>query len=244
MEAPVAGTTPDHLVDHVIPSRARIPADPAPGDYIVIDVTNFSTTVTELLANGAAYVHITEERGDELAFKRREPEARIGGEHGPDYALIEEYDFFNSPSSVQTVDVDGRPTAMTSTDGGTAVTDLRQTDAADIDVYVGGLCNAAALAAHLREHDRPTFYVAAGDNGTASPEDIVGSVVLDRYVRDDPPSRTERDAFRRVIKATKAPTYADKAAIRERDLYEYALAINSRTVVPKLRGQKLYDVSD
>ncbi len=57
------------LLETIILGRAKIPDDPDPGNYVVVDVAQFSTTVPELFANGAEYIYITEERGNEPAFK-------------------------------------------------------------------------------------------------------------------------------------------------------------------------------
>ncbi|WP_407066862.1 2-phosphosulfolactate phosphatase [Haloarcula sediminis] len=227
----------------MIPARAQIPDAPEPGNYVVVDVAQFSTTVPELFANGAEYVHITEERGDEPAFKKANPRAKIGGASGPDYRGEPGYDFFNSPSYVQSVDVAGRPTAMTSTNGGNAVTDLRLAGGDDVTVYVGGLSNGVALAEHLRAQDAPTYFVAAGSNGKPSPEDVAGALYIARHCHGDPPSDEERAVYREMVEFSKGAKYERKPQIKRTDLYEYALAFDSRDIVPRLDGQKLYDVS-
>lgn len=230
-------------VDRLIPTRTRIPDELDPGDYVVVDVAQFSTTVPEIFANGAEYIYISEERGDEPAFKQGNPRAKIGGASGPNYRGEPGYDFFNSPSFVQDVDLRGRPTAMTSTNGGNAVTDLRLADGGDVDIYVGGLTNGAALAAHLQDRDRKTYFVAAGSNGKPSPEDVAGALYIARHLFDDPPSDRERAVYREMVEFSKGPKYEEKPQIKRTDLYEYALDFDSRTVVPRLDGQKLYDVS-
>ena len=231
-------------IDRLIPVRDRIPADPAPGNYVVVDVTQFSTTVPELFANGAEYIHITEQRGDEPAFRESHPRAKIGGDSGPDYEGTPGYDFFNSPSVVNDIDVDGRPTAMTSTNGGNAVTELRLNGDDDVTVYVGGLTNGRAVANHLRSTDEPTYFVAAGSNGTPSPEDVAGAQYIARHLHGEPPTDRERAVVRELVALSKGPKYEEKPPVKRTDLYEYALAVDSREVVPKLDGQKLYDVSE
>ena len=231
-------------LDRMIPGRAQIPDDPAPGDYVVVDVTQFSTTVAELFARGVEYVHITEERGDERAFKQAVPEARIGGGSGPAYEGEPGYDFFNSPSVVQDVDLDGRPTAMTSTNGGNAVTDLRLAGDTDVTVYVGGLTNAEALARHLADRSEPTHFVAAGSGGKPSPEDVAGALYIARHLHGDAPTARERAVYREMVVGSKGAAYEQKPAIKRTDLYEYALDFDSQPAVPRLEGQKLYDVAD
>ncbi|WP_089649852.1 2-phosphosulfolactate phosphatase [Halobacterium hubeiense] len=232
------------LLETMIPGRARIPDNPEPGNYVVVDVAQFSTTVPELFANGTEYIYITEQRGNEPAFKAEHPDAKIGGSSGPNYEGEEGYDFFNSPSFVQDIDVDGRPTAMTSTNGGNAVTDLRLAGGDDVDVYVGGLTNGKAVADHLADDDRETYFVAAGSKGKPSPEDLVGALYIARHLHGKPLTPEQRDVYQEVVKFGKGPKYEDKPQVKRTDLYEYALDFDSRDVVPKLKGQRLFDVSD
>lgn len=231
-------------IDRMIPARAQIPDDPDPGNYVVVDVAQFSTTVPELFANGAEYIYITEERGNEPAFQEEHPRAKIGGASGPDYRGEPGYDFFNSPSYVQDVDVSGRPTAMTSTNGGNAVTDLRLAGDDDVDIYVGGLTNGVALADHLRRQEGETYFVAAGSNGKPSPEDVAGALYIARHLLGDPPTDEERAVYREMVEFSKGAKYERRPEIKRTDLYEYVLEFDSRDVVPKLDGQRLYDVGD
>lgn len=234
----------DLYVDRMIPSRAQIPEDPKPGNYVVIDVTHFSTTVLELLHGGASFVHVPEERGQEFAFKERHPDARIGGGSSADYTPMDGYDFFNSPSNVQDVDVVGRPTALTSSNGGGAVTDLRKRGNEEVDVYIGSTTNAHPIAEFLRGEDKPTITVAAGSKGKPSPEDTVGAILIHRYLAGDDPTDEELELYREVIQAGKAAKYIRKAEIRYRDLLDYSITVNTRSEIPKLDGQRLIDVSD
>ncbi|WP_435186897.1 2-phosphosulfolactate phosphatase [Halobellus sp. EA9] len=230
--------------DRILRSRSEIPADPPAGDYVVVDVTHFSTTVTELLGNGAAYVHVTDERGDEFEFQEEVPEALIGGGKTDDYEPHEGYDFFNSPSYVQRFDVTDTPTAMTSKNGGAAVTTLSDRGSEDIDVFVGGYTNAVAVAEYLRERDAPTFVVAAGSRGEETTDDLLGAVLIDRYLRERPLTADERAHFVALLEAAKGPGYAEKHEVRRKDLHEYATAINARDVVPHLDGDRLVRARD
>lgn len=230
--------------ERIIEGRDHLPGVPPAGDYVVVDVTHFSTTVVELLGNGAAYVHITDERGDEFAFRDRTPDALIGGGKTEAYEPTEGYDFFNSPSYVQDLPVAGRPTSMTSKNGGTAVARLRRRGGDDVEVFVGGYTNAAALADHLRERDRPIRIVSCGSDGNATMDDHLGAVLIDRHLREQPLSDAEQEHFEILLKTSKGPEYAEKPETRQRDLETYATAINSRSVVPKLDGDRLVDASE
>jgi 2-phosphosulfolactate phosphatase len=234
----------DSFQGRLIEGRDHLPGVPEPGDYVVIDVTHFSTTVAELLGMGAAYVHVTDERGDEFAFRDSHPEALIGGGKTDDYEPHEGYDFFNSPSYVQDLPVEGRPTSMTSTNGGTAVARLRRRGGDGVEVFVGGYTNARAMARHLRGRERPTNLVSCGSDGESTMDDLLGAVLIDRYLRGNPPTEAEREHFAAMLETSKGPDYADKHETRRRDLHHYATAIDSRDVVPVLEDDRLVDASD
>jgi 2-phosphosulfolactate phosphatase len=234
----------DPFIDGMIASRSQIPDELKPANYVVIDVTHYSTTVIELLYRGAAHAHVSEERGDEFAFKESNPKARIGGGSSEDYTPMEGYDFFNSPSSVHRIEVEGRPTALTSSNGGAAVTDLRERSHDEMEVYIGSTTNAKAIAEHLSTSDLPAVTVAAGSKGKPSPEDTVGAVLIHRYLAGDGPSESELDLYADIIRAAKAAKYKKKAEIRYRDLIDFSMAINTRRTIPKLDGQRFVDVSD
>jgi 2-phosphosulfolactate phosphatase len=242
----MTATIPDarSFKPHLIPGRDDIPGVPDPGDYVVIDVTHFSTTVAELLGMGATCVHVTDERGDEFAVRESNPEALIGGGKTDEYEPHEGYDFFNSPSYVQDLPVEGRPTCMTSKNGGRAVARLRRRGGDDVEVFVGGYTNARAVAAHLRERDRPIHLVSCGSGGEPTMDDLLGAVVIDRYLRGRPPSEAERDQFATMLETSKGPNYTDKHETRRLDLHRYATEIDSRDVVPVLEGDRLVDATD
>lgn len=229
--------------DRLFESRTRVPSDPPPGNYVVIDVTYFSTTVVELLANGARCVHVTDQRGEEFAYRDAHPDAVIGGDSTATYEPTEGYDFFNSPSYVQSVDVAGRPVSMTSTNGGRAVSTLRQSGGDDVDVYVGTTTNAAAVARHLRADDAPTYLVSAGTEGDRAAEDHVGAALVDRYLDGAPPTTDELEAYCDTLEVARGPDYVDKHEVRRADVMDYVLAVNSRSAVPKLVGDRLVDAT-
>ncbi len=234
-------TGTNRLDDRLIARCEEIPDDPPVGDYVVVDVLHFSNTVIELFANGADYVHITDERGDEPAFKAEHPEARIGGGATPAYDPEPGYDFFNSPSFVQSVDIDGRPVGMTSSNGGRAVARLRRVLGDESAVFVGSTMNASALATHLDGSDHPTYIVSAGSRGTEALEDHVGATLISRALDGIELSAAERAVFEEQVRTAKGPNYAQKNDIRRRDVHNYALAFDSRDVIPRLDGRSLVD---
>lgn len=235
------GGAANRLDDRLIERCEEIPAELEPGHYVVIDTMHFSNTVIELLANGAEYVHITESRGDELAYRESNPRTVIGGGSTDEYDPEAGYDFFNSPSYVQRLDVEGRPISMTSSNGGRAITSLRERGGADVDVYVGSTMNAALLGAYLRDVDRPVHLVSSGSKGDVAVEDHIGATLISRYLDGVPVAETELDLFRRQLKRAKGVDYIDKHPIRRRDVLEYAMDLNARAVVPKMEDDVLVD---
>lgn len=233
----------NRLDSRLISRCEEIPSEPPTGDYVVIDVLHFSNTVIELFANGADYVHITDERGEEPAFKAENPDARIGGGATPAYDPEPGYDFFNSPSFVQGIDVEGRPVGMTSSNGGRAVARLRRVLDDESAVYVGSTMNASALANHLRASDHPTYLVSAGSQGTVALEDHVGATLISRGLDGIELSAAERAVFEAQVEVAKGPNYAQKNDLRRRDVHDYALAFDSRRVIPRLDGRSLVDVA-
>ena len=239
---PSSHPTPAGRASHHVARCEDLPADPPPGNYVILDVMYFSTTVVELLANGASCVHVTDERGEEFDFRADNPRARIGGPTLPDYTPAEEYDFFNSPSYVQSVDVAGRPVSMTSTNGGRAVAALRERGGDDVRVYVGTTTNAATLANHLPD-DGPTYLVSAGTKGERAVEDDVGALLVDRYLDGSPPTAAELASYCDVLEVARGPNYVDKHEVRRADVMDHVLAVNGRSVVPRLVGDRFVDAA-
>ncbi|WP_210408975.1 2-phosphosulfolactate phosphatase [Halorhabdus rudnickae] len=185
----------NRLDERLIERCEDVPAEPGPGAYVVIDTMHFSNTVIELLARSAMHVHVPDERGEEFDYQASRPEMLIGGGRTASYEPEDGYDFFNSPSYVQNIDVEGRPVSMTSTNGGRTVTTLRERGGDDVDVYIGAPLNARAVGTHLRGRDRPVRLVSAGYKGDVAVEDHVGAALVSRYLDGIPPAETTIELF-------------------------------------------------
>jgi 2-phosphosulfolactate phosphatase len=235
-------TSTNRLDDRLIERCEEIPESPSPGDYVVIDTLHFSNTVIELLMNGAKHIHITEERGLEFDYRESNPRAVIGGESTDDYKPASGYDFFNSPSYVQDLDVEDRPVSMTSSNGGRTLTKLRKRTTDEVTVYVGSTMNARPLANHLATRNTDVHLVSAGSKGDVAIEDHIGATLISRQLDGIPVTETERMLFRNQLKRAKGPKYIETNGIRREDVLDYAMDLNSRPVVPKLVGDTLVDV--
>jgi len=212
--AAAAGTR--SFTERVIASRDRLPERPPPGDYVVVDVVHFSTTVVELLAGGATCVHVPAEQGGELAFRERAPAALVGCE-ADDYAE-DSHDFRNSPSDARRLDVAGRPTSLVSANGAATVDRLR--GAEGVETFVGGYANAGAVADHLRGRDRPTTLVACGSAGEPTTDDLLGTALIDRHLRGRPVDADDADRYTALLCASRDDGYGAEAERRRRDLEE------------------------
>ena len=234
------------LDERLVERCEAIPERPPAGDYVVVDVMFFSTTVVELLANGADRVHVTDARGEEFDYREQHPATLLGGEAIAGHEPAAGYDFFNSPSDVQDLPLTGRPVSMTSTNGGRAVATLRDRvrDRDDVSVFVGSTINAAAVGEFLRERSRSTYLVSAGTCGSVAVEDHIGATLISRYLDGLSPAATELDVYRRHLEVAKGEDYVERAACRRRDVEEYATDIDGREVVPHLRGDSLVDALD
>lgn len=74
-------------------------------------------------------------------------------------------------------------------------------------------------------------------------DDLLGAVVVDRALREEPLSQAEREHFVSLLATSKGPDYGDKHETRRRDLNEFATHIDRRDVVPVLRGDRLVDAT-
>jgi 2-phosphosulfolactate phosphatase len=222
-----------------------LPDDLPPGDYVVIDVIFFSTTVIELFADGLASLTVVAEKPDTLAFREEHPDALAGGNHDADYDAAGDYDFHNSPTFVRSLDAEGRRAAMTSTNGGRAVNRLREQGAGDRDdvsVYLGSTTNAEALADHLP--DRDTYLVSAGYKGDIAVEDHIGAIRIGRQIADVRLTNAEETVFRRELPTAKGDEYRATAhPTRRADLDDRITDFDAHAVVPKLVDGRFVDVA-
>lgn len=220
-------------------SRSALPDDPGPGTYVVVDVMYFSTTVVELLSRGGSCVHVPLIGSDPAAFKRVNPEAVVGGEGTGDRPYTH-HDFFNSPSDVSRLDLAGEPVSMTSYNGGRTVATLRTVE--DATVYVASTSNARAVGHALREISGPVTLVAAGRDGDPVPEDILGALLVSRHATGAPVDAELREGYAKRLRDLRAPLSA-LPEHRRRDILEFVTALDSRSVVPRLDGDRLVDTT-
>lgn len=215
-----------------------VPTDPPAGAYVLVDACYFSTTVVELLSEGAAFVDVRPQ-GDEHAVRETHPEALVGGEGTGSFEPAAGYDFFNSPTDVQRLDLAGRPVGFSSNNGGGALRALADRLGPDSALYVGSTTNARALAAHLAE--RPVYPVAVGAGGRVAVEDNVAAAAIARRLADGRPDPAERAALAGALRLAKGRECAKRTDGRGADIGLIA-DVRSRPVVSRVSDVRVVDV--
>lgn len=232
------------LDNRLYPRKEDLPDTLSPGTYVAVDVLFFSTTVIQLLSDGAAYIHVPDDRADGHAFKDQYPDALIGGEGNSNHEPVEGFDFFNSPSYIDEIDPADRPISMTSYNGGTTVNQLRERVAATdahIEVYVGSTTNARALGHHLRSTPTPVHYVCAGSQGDVAVEDYIGALLIERHRLGHGLTDAETRVYTEMLRQAKGPYDPDDESHRYRDA-QIVTEFHRTDVIPRLDGRRLYDL--
>lgn len=207
--------------------------------YVVVDVLYFSSTVVELLNEGAEYVHVTETRGDELQLQAENPEFVIGGGTEPGYVPEEEYDYFNSPSFIWSIDVDGRPAAMTSTNGGRAINTLLEREGGKYPIYLATTTNAEAVGRHIRENEdsKPVKIVACGSKGIPASEDYIGAIHTAAAINNESVPAEKITSHKAVVRNAKG-SYVGREGLRQTDA-DYVARFGFRSVIPTVDGRRI-----
>jgi len=173
---------------------------------VVVDALRASATITMLLKRGAAGVLVVKEVDEAYAYRKAHPDAVLVGERGG--LKVSGFDFGNSPTEIQTAEVQGRLVVFTSTTGAQRLVDCLGASA----ILVGTPINATAVARHAvalaRSADAPIIIIPAGlatDPAVVAEEDWLGAVELAAHMPDVPLSDTAAPSFRRyrrIIRTT------------------------------------------
>jgi 2-phosphosulfolactate phosphatase len=110
-------------------------------------------------------------------------------------------------------------------------------------VYVASTTNARAVGHALRETTGPITLVAAGRDGDPVPEDVLGALLVSRHATGTPVDAELRENYARRLRDLRGPL-SEIPEHRRRDIAEFVTAIDSRSVVPRLDGDRLVDAAD
>ena len=198
------------------------------GVYVVLDVFKFTTTVTELLEQGAASVTAFTEN-DELVDFRRQTGSTVGGEHR--HLDKDEMDICNSPSFVaerseQYLD---EPVGLLSDNGAKAVHAVPT----DVPLYLGSTTNAAAVAEGVSNHNPEQVHlVCAGSHGDPAYEDLAGASLIKSHLSGESTLSLTKRLLKRVCETSRwVQRHGDKSRYHKEDVSR-ALRTNESDVVP------------
>ena len=132
----------------------------AEGLAVIIDVFRAFSLECWLYAMGAREIRPVGEIGEALAWRLRDPDCLLVGERGG--AMVEGFDFGNSPSTVDPARVAGRRVIHTTSAGTQGLAGAARADT----ILTGSLVNARAVAEYI-ERTRPAkvSLVAMGRSG-------------------------------------------------------------------------------
>lgn len=215
--------------------------------FIILDVYLYSSTVATLLDYGVEKVHpVYTEEGLDSYIEKGIP---TGGESAS------HTDFTNSPQSVHAhfgqMDEVPKEVALNSHNGAKrtieCVNAIEQQNAESSEVFIGSPMNAGALASHIKENfdDHYVVLVSAGHEGNSTIEDVIGSVVISQYLRNEQVYKTEYKEILQMLPAGRIDSPEEFRWLSDEDIHHIS-QISNYNVVPKYdyEGEGIVDVSE
>lgn len=200
--------------------------EPTPAaDYVMIDVILASTAVVRLLEAGVTTVRPFFAKDDALAYREVADDVVLIGEQGG--VPIDEFDLPPLPSILAGADLAGSRVGLLTSNG----TRVVERVGLGRSLFVGCPANASAVADVLTERDRDVWLVAAGRQGTPTPEDTAGADLLEATLTGE---RTDETTARAREAIRESPTAGWLAGSGLEDDVESVLAVDSSDVVPVL----------
>lgn len=210
--------------------------------YVIIDTIYFSTTALEALNNGFKRLWVVE-TDDQVDSISTEKGIAAAGESNNGYELPDNYDFFNSPTSVHQAETNSNEAVMTSYNGAKAAFWTAEAAKGDSKIILGSTTNAKAVAKKL-DKDKPIHIMSAGSKEISSAEDHIAAYLISRYYNGNPCSDDEIEVISDLLEITKFLMYEDIPEIRRKDIDNYVKKINSVDKAPELgfeNGEKYFE---
>ena len=163
---------------------------------VVVDALRASATITLLLHRGASEVIVVKEVSQAYAYRRAHAETLLVGERGG--LKVAGFDFGNSPTEIQGVDVEGKSVTFTSTTGAQRLVDCLGATAIIVGTPINATAVARRVAALARAANVPVVIIPAGlaaDPNAMAEEDWLGAAVLAAHL-DMPLHQASGEAFR------------------------------------------------
>ena len=143
---------------------------------MLIDVFRFTSTLTTALANGALWAETFADA--QKAIAKRDEGYVVAGEHLG--AVLEGFDYNNSPVSMTRENIGGRKVAFVTTNG-TYMRSLIDTYDA---IYAGCFLNISALAEKILQGDSDVQLVCSGSRNRLATDDFVfAGMLADRLLQ-------------------------------------------------------------
>ena len=154
----------------------------AEGLTVVIDVFRAFTLECWLFSRGAECIYPVGQVEDALALKREDPRRILFGERGG--AIIEGFEYGNSPSEAAGLDLRGKTLIHTTSAGTQGIENAVFAD----EIITGSLVNARAVAAYIRQKaPRKVSLVAMGNAGVRrAGEDVLCAEYIKSLLEDKP----------------------------------------------------------
>lgn len=138
----------------------------ARGVAVIIDVFRAFTVEAWLVHNGAARIIPVGDQNLAYEYRRQHPDAILVGERLG--KMLPGFDFGNSPSQLQHVDLTGKTVVHTTSAGTQGIANALYAD----EILTGSLVNAAAIARYLRrENPEQVSLVCMGLNARAQTQE-------------------------------------------------------------------------
>jgi 2-phosphosulfolactate phosphatase len=236
----------DHLKIEVCLTPALLPLfNIEDSIVVVIDIFRATSSICYGIENGAEAIIPVSEIEECAAYK--DQSCLLAAER--DGAVVEGFDFGNSPFSYTKEKVDGRTIVLTTTNGTHAIQMSRSAH----QIVIGSFLNLTSLCNWLKSQNRSVLLLCSGWKNNFNLEDtlLAGAVVHqlkgEGYKLDDPGIAAE-DLF--VVAKGDLNTYLKKTSHSERlkklgiekDI-EFCLKIDVTTAIPILKGEKLVKMS-
>lgn len=207
---------------------------------VILDVYMFSSTVVTLFSHGVEEV-IPVYDEEELKFYQ-EDGLLIGGEYDNLGGEAGGTDFANSPQNVfatfGVMDEVPSRVALTSNNGARrcveAVEAVETNEYTSCPVLIGSSMNAEAVADYINKEypDHEVLLLCAGSNGEASIEDVIGSLAISQYLRDENVPMPEYEEILSMLPAGKIESENGFPWLAEEDVLHIS-TLNKFDIVPQ-----------
>ena len=213
---------------------------------VVCDILRATTSICTALGNGAT--EVIPVRSVEEARKYKEQGYILAGER--DGKTLDFADFGNSPFNFTEDRVKGKPIAYSTTNGTKAVFLGKDSQG----VVIGAFINLLAVARYLLQQQKNVLVLCAAWKGKYCIEDSLFAGALAELLMAEGAYATECDSTHAAldlwtIAQGNVMAYIQKIAQRERlrklgldDVLDFCFTLNSSSIVPILRGEKLIPI--